>query len=168
LAVVWRDSWDWEWRRVAIIQVHVQGLMVDPYNRAYIVLLRDEEKQELLPIWVGNAEATAIGAALEGNTPPRPMTHDLLHHTIETLGARTLSVVVHDLKDNTFYAKIHLLHGEGEVTVDARPSDAIALALRAECPVFVDTDVLQKNQTGEVEAWLENLKPEDFGTIEDE
>ncbi len=145
----------------------VQGLMVDPYNQAYIVLLKDPEQTELLPIWVGNAEATAIGRALESAEAPRPMTHDLLHATIKTLGARTLSVVIYDLKDNTFYAKVHLLHGDGEVTVDARPSDAIALALRADCPVFVDTQVFDKHQSGDVQEWLKDLKPEDFRTEND-
>jgi bifunctional DNase/RNase len=151
---------------VSIVQVKVQGLMVDPYNQAYVVLLRDEENSELLPIWVGKAEANAIGLAMEEVTPPRPMTHDLLHNVIDTLGARTLSVVINDLHENTFYAKVHLLRGDGEVTVDSRPSDAIALALRAECPVFVDTRVMQKNQSHEIEQWLENLKPEDFGSPE--
>jgi bifunctional DNase/RNase len=99
-------------------------------------------------------------------TPPRPMTHDLLHDIIGILGARTLSVVINDLQENTFYAKVHLLKGDGELTVDSRPSDAIALALRADCPVFVDTKVLQKNQTHEIEKWLENLKPEDFGSAD--
>ncbi len=152
---------------VAIVQMDVQGLMIDPYNQAYIVLLKDSEQAGLLPIWVGNAEANAIGRALESAEAPRPMTHDLLHTTIETLGARTLSVVIHDLKDNTFYAKIHLLHGDGEVTVDARPSDAIALALRADCPVFVDTQVIEKHQSGDVKEWLKDLKPEDFGTADE-
>ncbi len=153
---------------VAIVQMNVQGLMVDPYNRAYIILLKDREESELLPIWVGTAEANAIGRVLEeGDASPRPMTHDLLHTTIKTLGARTLSVVIHDLKENTFYAKVHLLHGDGEVTVDARPSDAIALALRADCPVFVDTSVFDKSRTSEVAAWLKNLKPEDFGRADE-
>jgi len=92
------------------------------------------------------------------------MTHDLLHDVIGTLGARTLSVVINDLQENTYYAKVHLLRGDAEVTVDSRPSDAIALALRAECPVFVDTKVLRKSQNHEIEKWLENLKPEDFGS----
>lgn len=149
---------------MSIVQVKVQGLMMDPYNQAYVVLLRDEENSELLPIWVDKAQANAISLAIEEVTPPRPMTHDLLHNIIGTLGARTLSVVINDLQENTFYAKVHLLRGDGEVTVDSRPSDAIALALRAECPVFVDTKVLQKNQSHEIEKWLENLKPEDFGS----
>jgi bifunctional DNase/RNase len=147
---------------VSIVQVRVQGLVMDPYNQAYVLLLRDEESGDVLPIWVGRAEANAITMALEDVTPPRPMTHDLLNSVIDTLGAKTLSVVINDLNENTFYAKVHLLRGDGEVTVDSRPSDAVALALRAECPVFVDQKVLQKSQTGEVERWLENLKPEDF------
>jgi bifunctional DNase/RNase len=149
---------------VSIVQVKVQGLMMDPYNQAYVVLLRDEENSELLPIWVDKAHA--ISLAIEEVTPPRPMTHDLLHDIIGILGARTLSVVINDLQENTFYAKVHLLKGDGELTVDSRPSDAIALALRADCPVFVDTKVLQKNQTHEIEKWLENLKPEDFGSAD--
>ncbi|MFQ5508706.1 MAG: bifunctional nuclease family protein [Leptospirillia bacterium] len=149
---------------MSIIQVSVHGLMVDPYNKAYVVLLKDEEETELLPIWVGKPEANAIGLAMEEVTPPRPMTHDLLHNVIEVLEARALSVVIHDLHDNTFYAKIHLMRGDGEVTVDARPSDAIALALRADCPVFVDSKVLEKNEASELEQWLEHLKPEDFDT----
>ena len=148
---------------MSIVQVKVQGLMMDPYNQAYVVLLRDEENSELLPIWVDKSQANAISLAIEEVTPPRPMTHDLLHNIIGILGARTLSVVISDLQENTFYAKVHLLKGDGELTVDSRPSDAIALALRADCPVFVDTKVLQKNQTHEIEKWLENLKPEDFG-----
>jgi bifunctional DNase/RNase len=147
---------------VSIVQVRVQGLVMDPYNQAYVLLLRDEESGEVLPIWVGRAEANAITMALEDITPPRPMTHDLLQSVIGTLGAKALSVVINDLNENTFYAKVHLLRGDGEVTVDSRPSDAVALALRADCPVFVDQKVLQKSQTGEVERWLENLKPEDF------
>jgi bifunctional DNase/RNase len=147
---------------VSIVQVRVQGLVMDPYNQAYVLLLREEESSEVLPIWVGRAEANAITMALEDITPPRPMTHDLLSSVIDTLGAKALSVVINDLHENTFYAKVHLLRGDGEVTVDSRPSDAVALALRADCPVFVDAKVLQKSQTGEVERWLENLKPEDF------
>ncbi len=147
---------------MSIVQVRVQGLVMDPYNQAYVLLLRDEESGEVLPIWVGRAEANAITMALEDITPPRPMTHDLLQSVIGTLGAKALSVVINDLNENTFYAKVHLLRGDGEVTVDSRPSDAVALALRADCPVFVDQKVLQKSQTGEVERWLENLKPEDF------
>lgn len=147
---------------MSIVQVRVQGLVMDPYNQAYVLLLREEESSEVLPIWVGRAEANAITMALEDITPPRPMTHDLLSSVIDTLGAKALSVVINDLHENTFYAKVHLLRGDGEVTVDSRPSDAVALALRADCPVFVDAKVLQKSQTGEVERWLENLKPEDF------
>lgn len=148
---------------MSIVQVKVKGVIPDPYSQTWVLLLHEEETSEVLPIWVGRAEANAINMALESVTPPRPMTHDLLLDVVDALGAKALSVVITDLNENTYYAKLHLLKGEGEVTVDARPSDAVALALRAECPVFVDSDVLQRSRADEVERWLENLKPEDFG-----
>lgn len=136
--------------------------MVDPYNQAYIVLLGNAETDEVLPIWVEKPQAKAIGMALEKVSPPRPMTHDLLNNLVTVLGAKALSVVINDLKENTFYATLHLLHGDGELTLDTRPSDGIALALRADCPIFVDDEMLQKNPPTDLERWLENLKPEDF------
>ena len=149
-----------------ITQMNVRGLLFDPYNNAYIVILRDEENSDMLPIWVGKSEASAISFALENVAPPRPMTHDLMKSILDNVDAKILSAVVTDLKDNTYYAKIHLWYGDSEYSIDSRPSDAIALALRAEAPIFTREEVLQKQNSEELERWLENLKPEDFGKFE--
>ena len=109
-----------------ITQMNVRGLLFDPYNNAYIVILRDEENSDMLPIWVGKSEASAISFALENVAPPRPMTHDLMKSILDNVDAKILSAVVTDLKDNTYYAKIHLLYGDSEYSIDSRPSDAIA------------------------------------------
>ena len=108
--------------------MNVRGLLFDPYNNAYIVILRDEENSDMLPIWVGKSEASAISFALEHITPPRPMTHDLMKNILDQVNAQILSAVVTDLKENTYFAKIHLWYGDSEFTIDSRPSDAIALA----------------------------------------
>ena len=149
-----------------ITQMNVRGLLFDPYNNAYIVILRDEENSDMLPIWVGKSEASAISFALEHIAPPRPMTHDLMKNILDQVDAKILSAVVTDLKENTYFAKIHLWYGDSEFTIDSRPSDAIALALRAEAPIFTTEDVLKKQSSEELERWLENLKPEDFGKYE--
>ena len=149
-----------------ITQMNVRGLLFDPYNNAYIVILRDEGNSDMLPIWVGKSEASAISFALENVAPPRPMTHDLMKSILDNVEAKILSAVVTDLKDNTYYAQIHLWCGDSEYSIDSRPSDAIALALRAEAPIFTKEEVLQKQNSEELERWLENLKPEDFGKFE--
>ena len=149
-----------------ITQMKVRGLMFDPYNNAYIVILRDEDNSEMLPIWVGKSEASAISFALENITAPRPMTHDLMRSILDTVEAKVISVVVTDLNDNTYYAKIHLMYEDSEYSIDSRPSDAIALALRADAPIFANETVLRKQTSDELEQWLENLKPEDFGRDE--
>lgn len=149
-----------------ITQMNVRGLLFDPYNNAYIVILRDEQNSDMLPIWVGKSEASAISFALENVAPPRPLTHDFMKSILDNVDAKVLSAVVTDLKDNTYYAKIHLWYGDSEYSIDARPSDAIALALRAEAPIFTREEVLQKQSSEELERWLENLKPEDFGKFE--
>jgi bifunctional DNase/RNase len=149
-----------------------------------MIVLRDEEEKRSLPIWVGLAEANAIALELEKITTARPMTHDLLKNMLETVGARVAKVVVNDLKENTFYAVIHLRLGTQDLTVDSRPSDAIALALPVDAPIFVDEDVLAKAESVEVKVakepegtgkpddparikeWLESLKPGDFDKIE--
>ena len=120
----------------------------------------------MLPIWVGKSEASAISFALENVAPPRPLTHDFMKSILDNVDAKVLSAVVTDLKDNTYYAKIHLWYGDSEYSIDSRPSDAIALALRAEAPIFTREEVLQKQSSEELERWLENLKPEDFGKFE--
>lgn len=146
-----------------LIQMNVRGLMFDPYNNAYIVLLRDEQNDQFLPIWVGKPEANAISFALEGVSTPRPMTHDLMKNVLDHLNAKLISIVLTDLQESTYYAKIHLLHKDSEYTIDSRPSDAIAIALRAEAPIFAQEEVIKKHSAEELDRWLENLKPEDFG-----
>ena len=146
-----------------ITQMKVRGLMFDPYNNTFIVLLRDEEQSEMLPIWVGKPEASAISFALEGVTAPRPMTHDLMKSILDAVHAKVISVVISDLKENTYYAKVHLSYEDSEYAIDSRPSDAIALALRTSAPIFANDDVLRKQASEELGQWLENLKPEDFG-----
>ena len=153
--------------RYMLTQMNVRGLLFDPYNNAYIVILRDENRTDMLPIWVGKSEASAISFALENVSSPRPTTHDLMKSILDNVDAKVLSAVVTDLKDNTYYAKIHLWYGDSEYAVDSRPSDAIAIALRAEAPIFTSDDVLWKQSPKkELERWLENLKPEDFGELE--
>ena len=149
-----------------ITQMKVRGLMFDPYNNAYIVILRDEEQAEMLPIWVGKSEASSISFALEEITTPRPMTHDLMKSVLDTVDAKVISVVVTDMKENTYYSKIHLMYEDSEFAIDSRPSDAIALALRSKAPIFASEEVLRKQASEELDQWLENLKPEDFGKYE--
>lgn len=149
-----------------ITQMKVRGLMFDPYNNAYIVILRVEDNADMLPIWVGKSEASAISFALEGVAAPRPMTHDLMKSVLDAIDAKVISVVITDLNDNTYYAKIHLQYEDSEYSIDSRPSDAIALALRANSPIFANESVLRKQTSEELEQWLENLKPEDFGKLD--
>src|SRR5512134_989008 len=112
------------------IEMTIKGLMVDPITNMPIVILKDKEGDRVLPIWVGVHEANAIALQIENIATPRPMTHDLLRNVIHDLNASVQRIVVCDLKENTFYAQIHLVTGGETVTVDSRPSDAIALALR--------------------------------------
>ena len=149
-----------------IAQMKVRGLMFDPYNNTFIVILRDEENSEMLPIWVGKPEASSISFALEDVTTPRPMTHDLMKAVLDVVDAKVISVVISDLKDNTYYAKVHLMYEDSEYSIDARPSDAIALALRTKAPIFANEEVIRKQASDELDQWLENLKPEDFGKDE--
>jgi bifunctional DNase/RNase len=155
----------------------VRGLALDPVSNMPIIILRDEEDKRSLPIWVGIFEANAIALELEKIPTPRPMTHDLIKNILETIEARVLKIVVTDLRQNTFFAELHLQIGAGEFTVDSRPSDAIALALRVAAPIFVNEEVVRKAKSLEVtkeaepvkaddpeklREWLENIKPEDF------
>jgi bifunctional DNase/RNase len=148
-------------------------LMVDPITNLPIILLRDREGQRVLPIWVGASEANAIALQIENITTPRPMTHDLLRNVIHDLKAEIRKVVVSDLMDNTFYALIHLEVNGEPLAVDARPSDAIALALRARAPIFVEDRVIDNAKTNDfapdktdaerLQKWLESLDPDEMG-----
>jgi len=155
------------------IEMTIKGLMVDPITNLPIIILRDKDGQRVLPIWVGVFEANAIALQIENVTTPRPMTHDLLRNVIHDLKAEIRKIVVSDLKENTFYALIHLeINGE-PLAVDARPSDAIALALRARAPIYVEDRVIDnaktvdftpdKGDTERLQKWLESLDPDDMG-----
>ena len=155
------------------IEMTIKGLMVDPITNMPIVILRDKDGQRVLPIWVGVFEANAIALQIENVTPQRPMTHDLLNNVIHDLRADIQKIVVSDLKDNTFYALIYLTIA-GEITaIDARPSDAIALALRARAPIYVEDKVIdsaksvdlapEKQDSERLQKWLENLDTEQMG-----
>lgn len=155
------------------LRVEIRGLMLDPSSNVPIVILRDTESQLFLPIWIGVFEANAIALKIEGVEPPRPMTHDLLRLMLEQLGAQVEKIVISDLKESTFFAVIHVQHGDRSIGIDARPSDAIALALRAEAPIFVLRSVLDKAQAAELatdatdeerlKKWLEEIGPEELG-----
>jgi len=136
------------------IEVKIRALMMDPNSGTPIIILKDVNSETMLPIWVGAYEANAIALEIEKIAPPRPMTHDLLRNLIVELGLTVDRVVVTSLRDNTFYAVIEMSGADGEsVRLDSRPSDAIALALRADCPIFVDSEVIQasKNSVSEDE-----------------
>lgn len=145
------------------VKLKVHGILSDPKTETQIVILRDEGNAEILPIWVGAAEGSAIRFALEGIVPPRPMTHDLLKGLLEHLGVQLQKVVVNEIKNNTYYAVIHMLTRDTTYTVDARPSDAIALALRTSIPIFATNEVLKKKSSENLDLWLEKLNPKDFG-----
>ena len=155
------------------IEMTIKGLMVDPITNMPIIILRDKEGQRVLPIWVGVFEANAIALQMENVTTPRPMTHDLLKNVISDLKADIQKIVVSDLKENTFYALIYLVVNGEPVAIDARPSDAIALALRARAPIFVEDSVIDhaktvdfapdKENAERLQKWLEGLDPESMG-----
>jgi bifunctional DNase/RNase len=155
------------------IEMTIKGLMVDPVTNMPIIILRDEAGTRVLPIWVGIFEANAIALQIENVAPPRPMTHDLLRDVIQTLDGAVQKVVVCDLKESTFYALIHLLVRGEPVTIDARPSDAIALALRTRAPIYVEEAVIDnaktlesspdRSDTERLQKWLESLDADDLG-----
>jgi bifunctional DNase/RNase len=155
------------------VEMKIRGLMMDPVTNMPIVILKDVNGNTILPIWVGVFEANAIALQIESVQTPRPMTHDLLDSVIRRLDGRVLRVVVCDLKDNTFYASVVIQVGGRDLNVDARPSDAIALALRAGSPIFVDDAVFQRTRQAELDGepdemarlrrWLESLGEEELG-----
>lgn len=156
-----------------LIEMTIKGLMVDPITNMPIVILKDKDGERVLPIWVGIFEANAIALQIENVATPRPMTHDLLRNVIADLDGAVDRVVVSDLKENTFFAIIHLTVKGERVVVDARPSDAIALALRTRAPILVEETVIDNAKTvdfaseaadGErLQQWLESLDPEEMG-----
>ena len=155
------------------IEMTIKGLMVDPITNTPIVILRDKDGQRVLPIWVGIFEANAIALQIENVSTPRPMTHDLLRNVIQDLKASVQKIVVSDLQENTFYALIYLAVNGETVAVDARPSDAIALALRTRAPIFVEETVIDNARPVEpgsdsmdaerLHKWLESLDPDELG-----
>jgi bifunctional DNase/RNase len=156
-----------------LVEMTIKGLMVDPITNMPIIILRDKDGQKVLPIWVGVFEANAIALQIENISTPRPMTHDLLRNVIHDLNGEVERVVVCDLKENTFYALIYVVRPGGTVAIDARPSDAIALALRVRAPIFVEDSVIEnaktidftsdKSDSERLQKWLESLDPEELG-----
>lgn len=162
-----------------MLEMKVKGLTLDPLTNMPIVILKDNNDKRALPIWVGIFEANAIALEIEKVSTPRPMTHDLIKNILEGLKAKVMKVIVNDLKDNTFYAQITLSLNGTETNIDSRPSDAIALALRVNAPIFVAKKVLKEAKSIDLsdqdlkeddkekwKKWLENLKPEDFTKYE--
>jgi bifunctional DNase/RNase len=155
------------------VEMKIRGLMMDPVTNMPIVLLKESEAETVLPIWVGIYEANAIALEIEKVSTPRPMTHDLLRNLLVGLDATVLKVVVTELRDDTFYAVIWLDRGGEVISVDSRPSDALALALRMDCPIFVEDEVLKSSKqatsgnervtSDDLRKWLENLGEDDLG-----
>lgn len=156
-----------------LVEMAIKGLMMDPITNLPIVILRDLDGQRVLPIWVGAVEANAVALQIENVAPPRPLTHDLLKAVMQELGVRLVRVVIHDLRESTFYAYLELERGSERTLIDVRPSDALALALRCTAPVFAHPRVLDCAQQTDVSSeqadqerlqrWLESLDPEDLG-----
>ncbi len=159
---------------LSLVPMEVKGLMIDPASNHPIVILRDGESQLFLPIWIGIFEASAIQLELEGSERPRPMTHDLMRAMVEQLGCSVEKIVISDLQENTFFAEIHLDRGGERLVIDSRPSDAIALALRAKARILVAPHVLERAKAVEAPApaeedeeqlrkYLDGLDPDDLG-----
>ena len=153
------------------VEMRIRGLLMDPVNNTPIVILKDANSDTVLPIWVGAYEANAIALEIEKVSTPRPMTHDLIKNVLSGLDAHVHKVVVTELKDDTFYAVIWMEREGRVISVDARPSDALALALRVDCPIFVEDEVLKTSKKSTTEQasgedlrkWLDGLNDEDLG-----
>jgi hypothetical protein len=156
-----------------LVEMQIKGLMLDPITNVPIVILRDADGQRVLPIFVGPAEANAIALQIENLAPPRPMTHDLLRDVVGALGVTVSRVIISDLIASTYYAYLELRQGSDVILVDARPSDALALAARTRAPIFVRASVLDQEKSIDVatdqadqdrlQRWLESLDPDDMG-----
>jgi bifunctional DNase/RNase len=160
----------------AIIVMRILGLIFDPNLNTTVVVLLDSERERVLPIWIGPMEGNAIAIGMEKVTTPRPMTHDLMKNFLEQFHVAVSKVVVTDLKDDTFYASVSLSVDGKELVLDARPSDAIALAVRTEAPIYCAERVMEEaaklgllkqrsdfSESEDMKRWLENLNPDDFG-----
>ena len=155
------------------VEMKIRGLMMDPVTNMPIVILRESDSETVLPIWVGVYEANAIALEIEKVSTPRPMTHDLLKNLLIGLETTVRKVVVTELKDDTFYAVIWLERGGEIISIDSRPSDALALALRMDCPIYVEEEVLKTSKlataasdrvsSDDLRRWLENLGEDDLG-----
>jgi len=154
------------------VEMKIRGLMMDPVTNMPIVILKDVNGSAILPIWVGIYEANAIALEIEKVNTPRPMTHDLIKNLLLGLNTAVQKVVVNDLRDDTFFALIWLVRDGQAICIDSRPSDALALALRTDCPIYVEEDVLKSSKIAnatekvtseELRKWLENLGDEDLG-----
>ena len=155
------------------VEMKIRGLMMDPVTNMPIVILKETDSETVLPIWVGIYEANAIALEIEKVSTPRPMTHDLLRNLLIGLEATVRKVVVTELREDTFYAVIWLDRGGEIISIDSRPSDAIALALRMDCPIFVEDEVLKSSKqaanaidrvtSDDLRKWLENLGEDDMG-----
>ncbi|MEN6319891.1 MAG: bifunctional nuclease family protein [Syntrophaceae bacterium] len=160
------------------IQMKVAGLTIDPLTNTPIVILKDFDEKKAIPIWIGLFEASAIATELEKITFSRPMTHDLIYDILKIINVEVIKIEIHDLRNNTFFANLHLLKDGKPLVVDSRPSDAIALALRANAPIFVAEKVIEKSRNvdfgkkiteldnlkdDKLKEFLENLSPDDFG-----
>ena len=148
-----------------LVHMKVEGLLFDPRSSMYILLLKEIEGNDTLPIWIGKQEADSIALALGRVVTPRPLTHDLIKNIFNGLKVKVTRVVVTEIYDNTYYALMYLTDGKKEVPIDSRPSDAVAVALRVDAPIFVENGILEKKSSDELEEWLKNLKPEDFGNV---
>ena len=162
-----------------MVEMKVEGLTLDPLTNMPIIILKDLLSDKALPIWVGYFEANAIALEIEKINTPRPMTHDLLRSMISSLHAKVKHVLINDLKDNTFFAVISVIQNGSDMTIDSRPSDAIALALRTKSPIFVeekvieaakkldlpDPDKIQNDEKQQWKDWITGIKPQDFGKL---
>jgi hypothetical protein len=155
-----------------VVEVKVSGLAFDPRVKSHVVVLKEAEGERVLPIWIGNAEAQAIARELAGQRFQRPLTHDLVATLVDGLKAKVTRVVIGELRENTFFANLIVERAPDVLSVDARPSDSIAIALRCKAPIFVDDKLLEhqpqmvkseEEKAEELRRYLENLDPEDFG-----
>jgi bifunctional DNase/RNase len=148
-----------------LVEMKVEGLLFDPRSNMYILLLKEIDGAGTLPIWIGKPEADSIALALGKVATPRPLTHDLVKNIVDGLNVKIVKIVVTEITDNTYYALIYLNDGKKETLIDSRPSDAVAVALRASVPIYVEDNIMATRSADELDEWLKNLKPEDFGNI---